>query len=246
MSYNVKLDVFEGPLDLLLFFIKRDEINIYDIPISYITREYLDYMQIMKQLNLHLAGEFIIMAALLMRIKAQMLLPQREEEQLEEVEDPRTELVQMLVEYQKYKQASEFLREFENQQRRLHTVNAETAELDFDPDIFLGDVNLIDLALAFKQLIAEMPKPTYYEIEQVKINIRQQSRVLRSLFANRIRIRFSDILKNLDSRIELVVTFLALLEMIKMHEVGVTQHTIYGDFWISKRKMISDEAIADA
>jgi len=246
MSYNVKLDVFEGPLDLLLFFIKRDEINIYDIPISHITHEYLDYLQIMKQLNLHLAGEFIIMASLLMRLKAQMLLPQHEDEQLEEVEDPRTELVQMLVEYQKYKQASEFLKELENQQDRFHPANVETADLDIDPDIFLGDTTLVDLALAFKKLIAEMPRPSYYEIERVKINIRQQSRVLRSLFEHRSRIRFSDILKNLESRIEIVVTFLALLEMIKMQELGVTQHAIYGDFWISKRKMIPDEAIANA
>ena len=111
MSYHVKLNVFEGPLDLLLFFIKRDEINIYDIPISYITSEYLQYLELMKSMNLQLAGEFIYMASLLMRIKAQMLLPHDINENLEEIEDPRTELVQMLVEYQQYKMASETLRD---------------------------------------------------------------------------------------------------------------------------------------
>src|SRR6056297_1099703 len=121
MSYNIKLDVFEGSLDLLLFFIKRDEINIYDIPIAHVTREFLDYLHIAHQMNIHLAGEFLEMAAILMRIKSKMLIPSQEED--EEVEDPRTDLVNMLLEYRKYKKISKRLESFENQFSKHFPVN---------------------------------------------------------------------------------------------------------------------------
>ena len=104
MNYNIKLEVFEGPLDLLLFFIKRDEIDIYDIPIAHVTREFLEYIHMAHQMNIHLAGEFLEMASILIRIKSKMLLPDKEDQ--EEIEDPRTDLVNMLVEYRKYKEIS--------------------------------------------------------------------------------------------------------------------------------------------
>ncbi|MCD6204928.1 MAG: segregation/condensation protein A [Candidatus Marinimicrobia bacterium] len=246
MSYNVKLDVFEGPLDLLLFFIKRDEINIYDIPISYITREYLDYLDVMKSMNLHLAGEFILMAALLMRIKVQMLLPREEAEDNEVVEDPRTELVEMLVEYQKYKEASFALRELEERQQKYYPIRCQSENTVWDPALFLADVNLVDLGIAFKNLLDSMPKPKYYEIQTLKLNISQQAQVLRSMFANKKRIKFSTVAATLSNRIEVVVTFLALLEMVKSEELRVSQKTVFGEIYLTKLQLKESHVIADA
>ncbi|MFA4839123.1 MAG: segregation/condensation protein A [Candidatus Neomarinimicrobiota bacterium] len=246
MSYNVKLDVFEGPLDLLLFFIKRDEINIYDIPISYITSEYLQYLELMKSMNLQLAGEFIYMASLLMRIKAQMLLPHDTNENLEEIEDPRTELVQMLVEYQQFKMASETLRNLEENQQHFHPVFAAPETPSIDPDLFLWNVNLMDLGVMFHKLIDTLPKPTYYEIDQIRMSIGQQVRFIYSLFGEKNRLRFFEIAKHLKNRVEVVVTFLAILEMVKSEIVRVSQKDIYGDIWLSKIKTKGQDAVANA
>ena len=236
MSYNVKLDVFEGPLDLLLFFIKRDEINIYDIPISHITNEYLEYLELMKSMNLHLAGEFILMASLLIRIKVRMLLPRKEVDETVDVEDPRTELVEMLLEYKKYKDISNFLRKLETDQLKLHQVNSFLDSVEWDPEIFLSDVNLLDMGIAFKKLLINLPKPSYYEIETYKININQQIQFINSMFLNRKRIRFSELAQRLKNRIEVLITFLAILEMIKNQKLRVSQKTVFGDFWLTKLK----------
>ena len=236
MSYNVKLDVFEGPLDLLLFFIKRDEINIYDIPISHITNEYLEYLELMKSMNLHLAGEFILMASLLIRIKVRMLLPRKEVDETVDVEDPRTELVEMLLEYKKYKDVSNFLRKLETDQLKLHQVNSFLDSVEWDPEIFLSDVNLLDMGIAFNKLLVNLPKPSYYEIETYKININQQIQFINSMFLNRKRIRFSELALRLKNRIEVLITFLAILEMIKNQELRVSQKIVFGDFWVTKLK----------
>jgi len=228
--------VFEGPLDLLLFFIKRDEINIYDIPISHITNEYLEYLELMKSMNLHLAGEFILMASLLIRIKVRMLLPRKEVDETVDVEDPRTELVEMLLEYKKYKDVSNFLRKLETDQLKLHQVNSFLDSVEWDPEIFLSDVNLLDMGIAFNKLLVNLPKPSYYEIETYKININQQIQFINSMFLNRKRIRFSELAQRLKNRIEVLITFLAILEMIKNQKLRVSQKIVFGDFWLTKLK----------
>ncbi len=246
MSYNIKLDIFEGPLDLLLFFIKRDEINIYDIPISYITQEYLDYLKVMQNMNLRLAGDFILMASMLMRIKVQMLLPREKVDNEEIIEDPRTELVQMLVEYQKFKEASEIFRRLEENQQKFYPVKTPSENASWDPAIFLSDIHLVDLGVAFKQLIDSMPKPKYYEIETYKININQQAQLLRIMFTRKKRLKFSAIAETLKNRIEVVVTFLAILEMVKSEEIRVSQKTIYGDIYLTKIQLKDANVIANA
>lgn len=246
MSYHVKLEIFEGPLDLLLYFIKRDEINIYDIPIAHITREYMEYLQLMQSLNLHVAGEFILMAAMLMRIKAQMLLPKPEEEEEVEVEDPRTELVQMLVEYQKYKAASQFLSEMEDAQSRHYPVNIETLESEKDLDLFLSNVTLYELGLIFAKLMQALPKEKYIEMERVKVTISEQIQFIRSLFYKRQRIRFSELKKHLQNRVEIVVTFLAILEMIKMNELSISQKSLFEDFWLIRQNKMMENVIPAA
>ncbi len=246
MSYNVKLEVFEGPLDLLLFFIKRDEINIYDIPISYITQEYLEYLDIMKSMNLHLAGEFILMASLLMRIKVQMLLPREQVENEELIEDPRTELIQMLVEYQKYREASAMFRNLEEKQNKFYPVKTATDTISWDPGLFLADVHLVDLGISFRNLLESMPKTKYYEIRTYKININQQAQILRTMFANKKRLKFSNVAGILKNRIEVVVTFLAILEMVKSEEISVSQKTIFGDIYLTKIQLKETNVIANA
>ena len=246
MSYNVKLDVFEGPLDLLLFFIKRDEINIYDIPIAHITREYLEYLEVMKQMNLHLAGEFILMAALLMRIKVQMLLPQEKVEIEEEIEDPRTELVRMLVEYQKYKDASLQLRELAARQLRFYPANTSSQNSSWDPDIFLSNIGLIDLGVAFKKILDLHTQPKYYEIELSKVSLNQQAQLLRTLFLKRKRLRFSEIAGVIEDRIEVVITFLAILEMVRTGELRVSQKTMYGEIYLTQIQVKDNHVVADA
>jgi segregation and condensation protein A len=246
MSYNVKLDIFEGPLDLLLFFIKRDEINIYDIPIAHITREYLDYLEVMKQMNLHLAGEFILMAALLMRIKVQMLLPHEKVEVEEEIEDPRTELVRMLVEYRKYKDASLQLKELAKRQLRFYPVNTSSQNSSWDPDIFLSNIGLIDLGVAFKKILDLQVQPKYYEIEIIKVSLNQQTQLLRTMFLKRKRLRFSEIASVMEDRIEVVVTFLAILEMVRTGEIRVSQKTLYGEIYLMQVQVKDNHVVANA
>src|SRR6056297_773150 len=170
MSYNIKLDVFEGPLDLLLFFIKRDEINIYDIPIAHVTREFLEYIHLAQQMNIHLAGEFLEMAAILMRIKSKMLIPSQEDD--EEIEDPRTDLVNMLIEYRKYKKISKRLESREKQYTKFFPASVENqGERKYDPDLFLSDVTLFELSSLFKKLLKNKPEPSLYEVEQFDVSI---------------------------------------------------------------------------
>ncbi len=234
MSYNVKLDVFEGPLDLLLFFIQRDEINIYDIPISYITKEFLEYINIMQSLKLHLAGEFLAMAAMLMRIKVKMLLPKSLKNDDEDIEDPRTELVDMLLEYNKYKEGAKHLRALEEKQKKFNNVNFIVNNDDVDPDIFLSNISLMDIGMLFKKMLDHIPKDKIYEVKKIKININKQIQFINSFFINRKKIKFKEIIKNIESRIEIIVTFLAILELIKIKTYSVSQNSIYGDMWLTQ------------
>jgi len=247
MGYSVKLDVFEGPLDLLLYFIKRDEINIYDIPISRITDEYLEYLQLMKDMNLQIAGEFILMAALLIRIKLQMLLaPDGEggEEEIE-IEDPRTELVQMLEEYQKYKKAGEYLKLLEEENLKYHPVNVEKPAVDIDVDLFLSDISLYDLAVLFKNFTQKTPKSKLYEIEAVRFTIDQRIQQLRSFFIRRKKVKFNELELDKKNRLEIIVTFLAILEMVKNGELGIHQERNFDDIALEYKNGVEIETVAN-
>jgi len=247
MGYSVKLDVFEGPLDLLLYFIKRDEINIYDIPISRITDEYLEYLQLMKDMNLQIAGEFILMAALLIRIKLQMLLaPDGEDGEEEiEIEDPRTELVQMLEEYQKYKKAGEYLKLLEEENLKYHPVNVEKPAVDIDVDLFLSDISLYDLAVLFKNFTQKTPKSKLYEIEAVRFTIDQRIQQLRSFFIRRKKVKFNELELDKKNRLEIIVTFLAILEMVKNGELGIHQERNFDDIALEYKNGVEIETVAN-
>jgi len=235
--YRVKLTDFEGPLDLLLFFIKRDELDIYDIPIARITKEFLEYLQYLQELDLDIAGEFIVTAAELMQIKAQMLLPRPEGEGEEEF-DPRAELVRRLLEYKRWKEMAEELERMQLQHRRV----AYRGNFDHDPktveqedaDDLIRDVTLFDLIAAFQYAVNKMPRKHVHEIHKLNVTLEEQIDHILRLFDGKDQISFYDIALAMTEKIRIVVTFLALLEMMKSKLIAISQFEPYGDITIVK------------
>lgn len=229
--YRIHLEQFEGPLDLLLYFIRRDEIDIYDIPIARITAEYMETLEMMQQMNLARAGDFIVMAATLMRLKAKMLLPRARDAEDEEYEDPRTELVRQLLEYQRFKEAAEALDHLAHDQREHFTLGQEPVlEAKEDTmDHYLKDISLFHLAQAFKEALERVPVLKDYELQREPVKLDdQRAYILRSFDGDR-RTTFSALISPLKSRLEMIVTFLALLEMIRSREIVVMQNKRFGE-----------------
>ena len=236
MQYRVKLDICEGPFDLLLYLIRRHEVDIYDIPIHDITDQFLEYLELMNILDLEIAGEFIEMVAILMNIKARMLLPKPVFGDDDEVEDPRTELVERLLEYKRFKEAAEDIRVYEDRRRKLFSRKyfppvMEKQEVSHEE--YLQNVTLFDLLLAFKKALDTMPKVTYHEVKKIDVTIEQQSQFILAKFSDTRMILFSDLVKNMKDRIVIIVTFLALLELMRLRRVSVRQYRIFEDIQIT-------------
>jgi len=239
-QYQIKLPNFEGPLDLLLYLIKKEEVDIYDIPIASITKQYLEYIEILKELDLEVAGEFILMAATLIQIKVRMLLP-RTEEEIEEEEDPRADLVRQILEYKRYKEVAESLSDIEVQQRRLYPraffswAKKFKGKDKISNKEFLKDVSLFDLLSAFKTVLDNMPKVTAHEVAALGVTIEDQIEFLMEQLKAKERIGFREIIEQLKERIIVIVTFMAILELIKTHQIRIQQASVFGDIWILKR-----------
>jgi segregation and condensation protein A len=236
--YTIQLPNFHGPFDLLLFFIKRDELNIHDIPIARIANEFLEYTRIIELLDLELAGEFLVMAATLMQIKAKLLLPEEkkegEGEQVEE--DPRAELVRRLLEYKRYKEAAEELQTMSESQRYIYYRQFFEADVKDDPNPHdeLSHLTLFDLLAAFSRALQKAPKaPNPHTIEREPVTIEEQAALIMALFAYREEISFSELVAGTD-RSTLVVTFLALLEMMRSHNVKIRQQEQFGEIYLCK------------
>jgi len=234
--YTIKLNDFEGPLDLLLFFIKRDELDIYDIPIASITKEFLDYMHFLQQFDLEIAGEFLVMAAELMQIKVKMLLPpeQSEEEEL----DPRANLVQRLVEYKRFKEMSLQMKNYEEEQMKVHyrgyrSADEHIVEEETSEDV-IRDVTFFDLIASFKFAMDRMPKKFIHEIEKINVTIEEQIAYIEEYFSRRSEATFYDLVKDFTERIRIVVTFLALLETIRAKKIITRQLQPFGDLSIMR------------
>jgi len=230
--YKIKLDQFEGPLDLLLFFIKRDELDIYDIPISHITKEFLEYVNYIKILDLELAGDFILMASTLMHIKARMLLPREIDEKGEEI-DPRAELIQALLEYKKYKEVSEELSFYESNQRKIKfrgNFDADVSENPPEYNILLKNVSIYDLAKAFKHAIEEIKYEPVHQVSKINISIDEQIDFIFSQFKDKTEVHFLTLVEKMKEKIRVVITFIALLELVKMSSVGIKESANYNDF----------------
>lgn len=234
--YKIKLQQFEGPLDLLLFFIKRDELNIYDIPISRITKEFLEYVNLIKMLDLEVAGDFILMASTLMHIKVRMLLPREVDEKGEEI-DPRAELVAALLEYKRYKEMSEELSFFESNQRKISfrgNYSVDPKETYSEYGALLKDISIYDLAKTFKNIIEGIKEEPIHEIIKVNVTIDEQIDHIIKLIEEKLEITFLDLVEGMKEKIRIVVTFIALLELTKMGRIGIKPSKDFNNFKLYK------------
>jgi segregation and condensation protein A len=242
-AFPVKLANFEGPLDLLLHLIKKNEVNVHDIPIALITRQYLDAIHLLQEMNLDIAGEFLVMAATLIHIKSKMLLPRPETAAgVEgEEEDPRDALVRRLLEHQKFKAAAELLHEREQlrsaQWLRPDARVAEIAGDDYEPEL---EVDLFSLLSAFQSVVdrAKLRPKAYLPAEQMPIELRIEQLLER--LSETEAIGFEELFSDVDDRGGLIVTFLALLEMIRLKLVRVFQAGSFGPIRIYKRERPAD------
>ncbi len=232
MAYEIDLECFKGPLDLLLHLIKKHEMDIYDIPIAEITRQYLAAIDAMKSLNLDVAGEFLVMAATLLHIKSRMLLPKSEVEEPEEEEvDPRAELVHRLLEYQKYKDAALSLELLPLLGRDVFVREAGEPELEEEEDK-LAPVGLYELVEAFRQLLAGKGEPSFHQIEMERFSVADRIQLILSSLAKSPRLSFRDLFGDSMGRGEVVVTFLAMLELVKLRSLRLMQNSRCGTIWL--------------
>ena len=235
--YKVQLNNFEGPIDLLLYFIRRDELDIYDIPISEITREFVRTVEEWKKIHLHVAGDFIVMASTLMRIKAKLLLPRPELDDEGEIIDPRTELIQQLVEYKRFKNAAELLGNLSSERelnfpRQLEPSLEEDFQ-NFEENIIMN-ASLYDLAKVFKNAIDNMPVVSQFELSREPVKLEEQKEFILKHFDGDGRLKFSTILSKLDTRMKIVVTFLAILDMVREGLCSLQQNEIFGELELQK------------
>lgn len=222
MAYDVHLEIFEGPLDLLLYLIKKDDLEISEIPIASITQEYLSYMDLIKELNLEVAGDFLVMASTLMQIKARMLLPGAEGE--EEEESPLDELKARLLEYQRFKEVAQLLGNRESEYSQIYYRPAPV----FDKADFTLEVSLFDLISSFKEVLQELPV-NVKEIVYEEIPIEQKIREVLDYMEGKEFITLKELLARSVSRIDLVVSFLALLELIRLKQILARQKEVFGE-----------------
>jgi segregation and condensation protein A len=239
-AYPVRLDNFEGPLDLLLHLIRKHELNIYDIPISLVTQQYLEYLDLMQELDLDVAGEFLIMAATLIHIKSRMLLPRPAPDQEDTEEDPRDALVRRLVEHQKFKAAAELLHERETvrsaQWMRSDTSVAALAGDEAEPEI---EVDLFSLLAAFRGVVERAKQRPQVPIPGEQISIETRIDQMLARLSETVACGFGDLFDDAAARPDLIVTFLALLEMIRLKLVRVVQSGPMGEIRIYKRQQVS-------
>jgi segregation and condensation protein A len=246
MGYEVKIDAFQGPIDLLMHLLKKNKVEIYDIPIAEITRQYLEYIANMQKLDLDVASEFLIMAAQLMEIKAQTLLPKERSGDDEEEVDPRQELVEKLLEYKKYKQLALELQDFEQKQRKSYTRNVAPllSELEFEKSNPLEGVTIDQFISAFHTALKkgknkkvdkkeEQHVDTLDHLKAEEITIKeQQGYIMQRLVVVDGEISFMELFSQFSSRLEVVVTFMALLELIKINEVKIKQENNFDEIMI--------------
>ena len=231
--HKVEIDQFQGPLDLLLYFIRRDEIDINDIPIAKITAEYLQIVEDMKSMNLSVAGEFILMAATLMRIKSKMLLPRPDLDDLGEPIDPRTELVQQLIEYKKYKDIADNLSEKWEALSYQHERSVTQSIDDIEEEInYLKEISVFELAKHFKEVMDRAPEINPYEVDLNTLDLSDKKQFILSSFDGRGILSFERLLKSCKSKLEVVITFIALLDLVQQFKIAVFQSSLFEDIEI--------------
>ena len=228
---------FEGPLDLLLHLIKKNEVNIYDIPVAIITKQYLEYVELMQELNLDIAGEFLVMAATLIHVKSRMLLPRPDPTQEDPEEDPREALVRRLLEHQKFKAAAELLHEKETLRSAQWTRPDErVAEVAGEPEEPEIEVDLFSLMSAFRQVLERAKARPKVQLPPEQIPIETRIEQLLAKLSETEACGFEDLFSDVQTKAGMIVTFLALLEMIRLKLVRVFQGGAFGDIRVYKRE----------
>jgi segregation and condensation protein A len=247
-DYKVNLEVFEGPLDLLLYLIKKDELDIYNIPIERITSQYMEYLNTMEMLDLNIASEFIVMASTLALIKSRMLLPVEVHEgdmlpDDDEGTDPRWDLVKQLVEYKRFKDAASRLQEREFMQQNIFGAGGDALVGEGIEDAEakpLGDVSLFDLISAFNDVLSKAPVDTFGEIEPIMWSVPDKIDMILRLMQREKNVAFSKLFHRHSPRGEIIVTFLALLELLRLRQVAVCQSDNFSEIMVME---ISAEAL---
>jgi len=234
MSYKVKLEVFEGPLDLLLYLIKKSEIDVYDIPIASITEQYLEYIELMRMLDLNIAGEFLVMAATLIHIKSKMLLPLEEKEIVPEAEeDPREELVRRLLEYKRFKEAAGVLQDLEGRRKEMFTRSTLFEE---GPEERFFEASLFDLITALTRVLKDVPKEVFQEIVKDEFTVEQKVHDLLHMLIERPILYLTELFKGSKGKLEIIATFLAVLELIRLKEIVMVQRESFGEIEIRQNE----------
>ncbi len=243
MTIDIKLDQFEGPLDLLLHLIKKNELDIYDIQLCSITDQYLAILDGMKHLNLEVAGDFLLMAATLLQIKSRQLLPPSEVEEEDEMEeeDPRAELIRRLLEYKKYKEAAETLDALPQLGREVFGRPCPEPDMEASEDAGIEAVGLFELVEAFRKILKESPAEVFHEVDFERLSVADRLNSILSLLAERRSVAFEEIFTETPDRHEVVVTFLAMLELVKLRLIHLMQNASYGAIWLYPRA-IDEEA----
>jgi segregation and condensation protein A len=239
-SFEIKLAQFEGPFDLLLFFIERDELDIHDIPIAKITDDFLNYIHQMNSLNMELASEFIFVAATLMRIKAKMLLPRYEAEEGTE-HDPKAELIRKLIEYKKFKEICEELRPFEEdrlKQERRGNIAYDLQQMDkvTVPGEELSEISLYKLMMVYEKVnkrFATRSEEVTHTVVQYPYTIEEQKKAINELLVINQRLDFKAIAKRSENKVHFVYNFLALLEMLQQELIRIQVGLGFNNFWIT-------------
>lgn len=239
MNYKLRLDIFEGPLDLLLYLIKKNDIDINDIPISQITEQYMQYIDMMKMLDLDIVGDFLVMAATLMQIKSRMLLPPDPNEQPEEEIDPRDELARRLLEYKKFKEIAEALKEKEllrqdffartPDEEKLRRLREESKEIYYEASLF-------DLISALSEALKKAPEEVIHEIVTEEFTVEQKVHDVLHHLLEHPTVKLQDLFRKARHKLEIIVTFLAVLELIRLNEIIAVQKGLFGEIEIMRNQ----------
>ena len=237
MSYHIKIENFEGPLDLLLYFIRKDELDIYDIPISQITKDFMNVISEWKRLNMIVAGDFIVMASTLMRVKARMLIPRPELDDNGIAIDPREELMNQLIDYSRFKDAASFLIQM-NEESRLVTPRQFKQSIKLNSgdkiNLVLENITLFDIARYFKNLMEKRPIISQFELSREPIKLEQKKEIIVKSLNEKRELSFKTLTKKIQSKLELIVTFLAVLDLIRLGICYVVQDAIFGELKLIK------------
>jgi segregation and condensation protein A len=248
MSYKIKLDIFEGPLDLLLYLIKKNDVDITDIPISEITEQYMQYIAMMKMLDLDIVGDFLVMAATLMHIKSKMLLPPDPDTVEEQEEDPRDELARRLLEYKRFKEIAEELQSKEMFRKDLFARNIDEEalnQLKSDSKEVYFEASLFDLITALSDALRKVPEEVIHEVMKEEFTVDQKIHDILHLLLDKSTVMLNELFSKARIKSEAIVIFLAVLELIRLKEIKVVQKRRFGDIEVlrNKENMVPDAPI---